>query len=159
MFDKLYPQVWMSLPTEAKQVLIKYFGIKRTGMVEVFNSEVKSDGYTQQDLSVISVESMSSFIGAEEKLSFHSAWELTLKKIEFILNPPPADYVQPEIKETPLKKDEQPTGVTTVGAPSTTEGDAGNSLETQVTELLNTSTTQTGDEEINSSKKYGKKNK
>lgn len=150
----------MSLAPEVKQVLIKYFGIKKTGMVEIFNNEVRSDGFTHQDLSVINVESMSSFIGAEEKLSFHAAWELTLKKIEFILNPPPPTYVQPEIKETPLKKDEQPTGVTTVGAPSTTEGDAGNSLETQVTELLNTSTTQTGDQEINSSKKTNaKKNK
>lgn len=118
MFERIYPQFWMSLKPEVKKILIEAFEIKRGGVTEVRDDVVLSDGYRVQDLQVITVDAMRAWVGEEAKVTFAQAWDLVMKKIEFILNPPVEVPVVEEVKkndtEIPL------TGVITVDQPVST---------------------------------------
>lgn len=84
--EHIYPQIWLSLPKETKEELIKVFGIQRTGVTEIVDQRVVSDGYTEKDLEVISLDKMNEYIGSHE--TFVRAWEITLAKIYSELHPP-----------------------------------------------------------------------
>ena len=86
--DRLYPQVWMALDKDIKDVLVKEFKIERGGQVEILNQEIVKDGYRTEDLAVINVENMMAFVEQDKELSFSRMWELTIAKINFILHPP-----------------------------------------------------------------------
>ena len=81
---------WMLLDIPTKQKLVAVFGINKSGFSEVRDSIVVTDGYTQEDLKVIILEKMNEYIGSEEA-TFLRAWEITLSKINFELNPPVAE--------------------------------------------------------------------
>lgn len=81
---------WMLLDIPTKQKLVAVFGINKSGFSEVRDSIVVTDGYTQEDLKVITLEKMNEYIGSEEA-TFLRAWEITLSKINFELNPPVAE--------------------------------------------------------------------
>ena len=95
MQTNLYPQQWLPLSKEVKDVLIKEFSIGRSGVTEVRDQSVVSDGYTTEDLRAITQEKMNKYIGSEE--NFMRGWEITLAKVHAVLNPPVA-----EIKESTI---------------------------------------------------------
>lgn len=84
--QQIYQQVWINLPKEIRLQLIKDFGLERTGVTEVRDQTLISDGFTNDDLKCISLEKMCEYIGSEE--TFIRAWEITLAKVHAILNPP-----------------------------------------------------------------------
>lgn len=86
MFTQIVPQLWMMLPKAERDLIAKKFDLKRTGMTEVINEDVVTDGYRMEDLKEITLEKMTAFIGSEE--SFMRAWELTVMKTRSLLNPP-----------------------------------------------------------------------
>lgn len=106
----LTQQQWMLLDTPFKQKLVEVFSIVRTGASEIRDNHVVSDGYTQADLKAITLEKMNAYIGSEET-SFLRAWEITLSKVNFELNPPVG-----EIKGTDEK-----TGATIIEDPKPNE--------------------------------------
>ena len=57
---------WMLLDIPTKQKLVAVFGINKSGFSEVRDSIVVTDGYTQEDLKVITLEKMNEYIGSEE---------------------------------------------------------------------------------------------
>lgn len=77
---------WMLLDIPTKQRLVEVFGLIKSGFSEVRDNYVVTDGYTQEDLKAINLEKMSAYIGSEE--TFLRAWEITLRKVHFELNPP-----------------------------------------------------------------------
>ena len=83
--ELIYPAVWMALPKEVKVHLAKVFGLSPTGITEVRDNTVVSDGYTIDDLRKISRENMCNYIGSEE--TFLRAWEITLSKVHTELHP------------------------------------------------------------------------
>lgn len=91
MQEFITQQQWLLLPREVKNELINVFGIERTGISEVRDNEIISDGYSQKDLMVITKETMAKYIGSDE--SFLRAWEITLSKINFTLHPPVGEIV------------------------------------------------------------------
>lgn len=63
--------VWLSLPQLTRAKIAELFSLTKSGNVQVFNgpngSEVRSDGYTYEDLSVITVESMQVILGSTKE--------------------------------------------------------------------------------------------
>lgn len=84
--NQIYPQVWISLPKEVRNHLVKVFGLTRSGVTEVVDQTVVSDGHSVEDLMGITLEKMVVYIGSEE--TFGRAWELTLAKTHSELHPP-----------------------------------------------------------------------
>lgn len=95
--EKIYSQNWVDLPKEVRQRLSEVFGIERTGITEVRDQTVISDGYTNTDLQAITLEKMEEYIGSKE--TFHRAWELTLAKVKYELNPPTIVIGEGELKD------------------------------------------------------------
>lgn len=119
MIDKLYPHMWMTLPAEIKKVLIEEFKIKKTGVSEIFNEQVKSDGYTLDDLKVINIESMMKYVDTNTFYAFPYLWEMVLRKVDFILNP---------VEKGQVEEKKSPSSVTTA------EVDPTSSIKQDVTE-------------------------
>lgn len=86
--NRIYPQQWIHLTKDVRNQLVQVFGIPRTGVTEVKDDQVVSDGHTMDDLGVITLEAMCEYIGSEE--TFARAWEITLSKVHAELNPPVA---------------------------------------------------------------------
>ena len=78
---------WMLLSIPTKQKLVEVFGLIRNGFSEVRDNVVIADGYTAEDLKRMTKEVMETYIGSVEE-SFLRAWEITLSKVRFELNPP-----------------------------------------------------------------------
>jgi len=88
----------MALPKETKNHLVKVFAIPKSGVTEIKDQDVVSDGYTIADLGVITLDKMCEYIGSRE--TFARSWEITLMKVKSDLNPPmelpkPAEEVEP----------------------------------------------------------------
>ena len=86
MNEKIYPQMWMDVPYELRQQLIKDFNLVRTGGTEVINNEIVTDGYRVTDLERINKESMAEYVGADDE--FHRLWIVTIAKAKSIVYPP-----------------------------------------------------------------------
>lgn len=85
-FDKIPPQLWMLASHEERVHIAHAFDLKKTGITEIRDNDVISDGYNSDDLSAITSEKMSEYVGSEE--SFPRLWELTVAKARAELHPP-----------------------------------------------------------------------
>lgn len=86
IMNQIFPQVWIHLSKEVRAHLVKVFSLVRSGVTEVRDQEVISDGFTVDDLKQITLEKMNKYIGSVE--TFPRAWEITLSKVYSELNPP-----------------------------------------------------------------------
>lgn len=86
MYTQIVPQLWMMIPRNERDLIAKEFNLPRTGVTEVINQDVVTDGYRAEDLKNITLEKMCAYIGSQE--SFMRAWELTVMKANAELNPP-----------------------------------------------------------------------
>lgn len=89
--DRIYQPLWISLQKEVRVHLEKVFSIPTSGVNEIRDQEVISDGKTNQDLLAISASKMAEYVGSPESEQFHRLWELTLAKVKYELNPPMYD--------------------------------------------------------------------
>ena len=103
MQSQIYPQQWIHQPKAVRVHLAKVFNIPHSGVTEIRDQEVVSDGYTMGDLKSISLEKMNEYIGSVE--TFGRAWEITLSKVNFELNPAPTE-VKRHVSEPDEKKKE-----------------------------------------------------
>lgn len=76
----------MHLSRELREYLGHMWKIPRTGITEVRDQEVITDGHTYEDLLAITHERMNEYIGSEE--TFARAWEITVAKAFSELHPP-----------------------------------------------------------------------
>jgi len=104
MQTNLYPQQWMSLPKDVKAHLVKAFGLSKSGVTEIRDQDLVSDGYTLDDLRKISREKMCEYIGSDE--TFMRSWEITVAKARAELNPPIGEISAGKIVD--IKAPEQP---------------------------------------------------
>lgn len=100
MFDRIYQQHWINLPSEVRLKLAEIFNIEKTGITEIRDQTLIADGTTNTDLAAITTEKMEIYTGI--KGTFSDLWHKTLEKVEETLHPTPLPEV---IEET---KDEQP---------------------------------------------------
>lgn len=106
--EKVYQQHWIDLPKDVRNKLTEVFEIPNTGITEVRDQTVLSDGTTNTDLLAITAEKMAAYVGSSvSDTSYHRLWELTLAKVHSELNPPQMDISNTEIeKELPETKEE-----------------------------------------------------
>lgn len=86
MYNNIPPQLWMHLDRKIRMRLIEVFDIKKTGITEIRDQEIISDGYSVEDLKAITLEKMTEYIGSEE--TFPRAWEITCSKAKGEVYPP-----------------------------------------------------------------------
>ena len=84
--EQIFPQQWMAVPRKTREKIVADFGIKKSGITEIFNGDVVTDGRTKDDLAVLTSKSMSEYVGSEA--SFGRLWELTIAKAYSELNAP-----------------------------------------------------------------------
>lgn len=87
--NRLYTTNWVEQPKEIREHLMKVFGIVRTGISEVRDMVLISDGVTNTDLLNVTSEKMAEYVGSVE--SFSRLWELSVAKARYELNPPPIE--------------------------------------------------------------------
>lgn len=98
--EKIYPQMWAELPHDVRTRLTEVFGIIRTGISEVRDQTLISDGTTQEDLKAISTEKMAEYVESDpSETSYHRLWELTLAKVKYELHPPTVVIGKPVLEE------------------------------------------------------------
>lgn len=85
-FDHVPVQLWMLLPREERNLLAERFDLKKSGITEVIDDRVISDGYNVDDLKGITSEKMVEYVGSEG--SFPRLWEITVAKARYELMPP-----------------------------------------------------------------------
>lgn len=85
-FDRVAPQMWMMLGKDERDRLAHVFKIEATGITEVRDNEVLTDGFKYEDLAGITKEKMTEYVGSEE--SYPRLWELTVAKVRSELHPP-----------------------------------------------------------------------
>lgn len=97
----------MLLPRDIRDRLRVVFNIPRSGITEVRDTELVSDGTTFEDLAVVTSEKMSEYVGSQE--SFGRLWDLSIAKAKHELNPPielKAPLKEENIiKEEPIKNE------------------------------------------------------
>lgn len=103
MYDRVLQQLWMLLPREQRRHLVTVFDIPHSGVSEIKDQTVISDGHTQEDLMAITAEKMELYVGSKE--TFPRLWELTVAKCHYELNPPIGIIQGPGVE--PFKSVEQ----------------------------------------------------
>lgn len=100
MIEKLYTPNWTDLDPKIRHHLREVFNVKKSGNTEIRDQVLISDGTTNEDLwNAFTIESMCKYIGSKE--TFARAWEITVSKAKYEINPP-VDF--PTIEEEPVKK-------------------------------------------------------
>lgn len=102
MFEKVYVQIWITLDKETREHLSKVFSIPTSGIAEIRDQTLVSDGKTNIDLQSITKEAMEAYVGSAS--DFTRLWELTLAKCRYELHPPVGEIKIPEGSE--IKGDE-----------------------------------------------------
>ena len=99
MYNNVPPQLWMQLDVDTRFHLKKIFDIPRTGITEIIDQRVITDGHSTEDLRVITLEKMNEYNGSKYD-SFPHAWEVTCSKAKYELNPPLVEMKSEPIIET-----------------------------------------------------------
>lgn len=91
-FDRIVPQLWMLVSPAERLVIAASFTLPRSGITEIRDQDVVTDGYTIDDLQHLTAERMAEWVGepADTELSFSRLWELTVAKAHSIVMPPEA---------------------------------------------------------------------
>ncbi len=80
MFEKVNVSDWLSLSWETRRKIVEIFKIPRSGGTHVVGGVVKTDGYTQEDLTAISVEKMKEYTKLESD-DFVELFKKTIKLV------------------------------------------------------------------------------
>lgn len=85
--DKVYTPHWINLDKEIREHLRKVFSVARSGITEVRDQTLISDGTTNDDLAkAFTIESLCNYVGSKE--TFARAWEIAVSKAKYEVNPP-----------------------------------------------------------------------
>lgn len=73
---------WTRLPIQTRNAIAVNFGILKKGSTEVFNNEIKSDGYSLADIeSKLTVTALQAFLSSGET-DIIQLWEKLIARIE-----------------------------------------------------------------------------
>jgi hypothetical protein len=94
--NQIYQHQYINLTKEIREFLVKLFEIPRTGISEILNEQVISDGVCNEDLKAITEEKMIEYTGSHE--TFGKLWDLTITKVQYEIAFPP-EVVLPELED------------------------------------------------------------
>lgn len=87
---QLVPFEWLQMPKLIQELFIKWFKISRTGGAIVVDNKIISDGHTNEDLAVVSLESLQAFLHTDET-HWDKLLQLTINKMENYVESNPAN--------------------------------------------------------------------
>lgn len=100
---------WLSLPPEVKFKFIEAFKIPRSAFTHVQDNVVLSDGHTNADLAVVTVEALQGYLGSES-LDFNALLDETIEYMleeDVMKTAPPVTATEVFIAaQTPIIKEE-----------------------------------------------------
>lgn len=88
------PSVWLQLKKETRHKIAAFLGMSKTGGVEVYDGMVACDGYTAEDLSMVTAELLQKELGLEST-DFYELFRELVRRIEL----PPVEMKMPEPKK------------------------------------------------------------
>jgi hypothetical protein len=97
--ERITTSQWMQLPKEIKDLLIKQFNLKRSGFTDVRDMQVVSDGFTNDDLSALTIERLKDYTGLKVG-SYYEILSAAIVKLQQPLVEVNKTNEQNEIKET-----------------------------------------------------------
>jgi hypothetical protein len=100
--QRLLPQQWMHVSKEIRDYLALMWKVPQSGITEVRDQEIITDGHTYEDLAVITLDRMCDYIGSEE--SFARAWEVTVAKAHSELHPP-VGIIRKNVEDAEIPED------------------------------------------------------
>jgi regulator of replication initiation timing len=74
-------QYWLSLPKEIRQRLVVSLDIPRTGSTEVFGQTIITDGYTDKDLSTVTLDKLQEFM-MDKSDNFDKLLETLIQRLQ-----------------------------------------------------------------------------
>ena len=80
MFERIYPLVWLAQSRGVREQLALDLKLPKTGLTEVRDQELISDGYSVYDLQNITVDALIGYVG--KKKSFQELWEASVEKAQ-----------------------------------------------------------------------------
>ena len=83
---RVYQQHWIELPADVRAHLSKKLGIVRTGISEIHDQQVVSDGFTNEDLKGITIPKLEEYVGSTGE--FTKLWAIAVSKANYELHPP-----------------------------------------------------------------------
>ena len=96
--------IWLSLSSETRQKLKILLSIPRTGGTEVVDGRVVSDGYTDRDLQVITLERLQELAGSTES-DFYKLFNQLVQNVENppleVVNTPQEEVITEALSEHP----------------------------------------------------------
>jgi hypothetical protein len=101
MFEKIFVQYWMTLPKDIRQHLAFVFNIPRTGITEIRDDVVLTDGHTNADLDCINADMLAAYTGEKPTEYFPRLWEIAIKRARKDLDAPTEDTVLAPVEEPP----------------------------------------------------------
>jgi len=84
--ERIFQQHWIEYPKDIREHLAKVFNLQRTGISEIRDNTVVSDGYTNDDLRGITQQKMIDYVGSDG--DFNHLWKVSISKAKFELHPP-----------------------------------------------------------------------
>src|SRR5260221_10529239 len=79
----LSPRYWLGVRQETRAKIASFLGISKTGGSEVIGQTVVSDGYTADDLSVITLERLRHELGlTESDDNFYQLFDELVRRLE-----------------------------------------------------------------------------
>lgn len=72
---------WLQISLETRSKLAELFGMSRSGFNHILDNEVISDGYSDKDLAMLSLEKLQQYLGSEEE-DYYKLLDLVIKQIE-----------------------------------------------------------------------------
>lgn len=81
MFERVYVPQWMSLTKDVREKMAEIFKIPRSGITEIRDETVLTDGRTQDDLLAITQEKLEKF--CKQQGQFADLFKIAVKKVQF----------------------------------------------------------------------------
>ena len=91
--QQIYVSQWLQVPTETRNKLIELFNLRKSGVTSVVNNVVISDGFTDLDLSDLTIDKLQKYLGSKDK-DIISLLENAIVKIN---TPEPVKIITPEV--------------------------------------------------------------
>lgn len=85
-YDRIFIPLWMLVPAAERLVLARDLAVPKSGVTEIRDQEVITDGHTNEDLANITAEHMAAYVGSED--TFARLWELSVAKARSEVHPP-----------------------------------------------------------------------
>lgn len=72
---------WLNLSIPTRSLLVQRFNIPKSGYTHVQDGQILTDGYTEQDLQVVTVERLQEYLESKET-DFYKLLAQTVQKLE-----------------------------------------------------------------------------